>query len=1560
MNGAFDGFLALLWENFKHMGDSDPDSFTALDFDDLNLDFLLLTSELQSYNQHSNYVYKNTENIFHPYSQNFANTLGYLEMKVKEASNNQFDAIIPINLDGRPEYQFVNSTTHSLTLPLSVLYKPIVLSEERYNDIQPNLGHLVITSQCKDYNNTKGIDSYKLTSIEQQAGFKAKIPISNKQFEYPIQSISIDVMKQKGLTINYLFKDIIIDESYYIIEDGSLYFTKSLEEIISESYLEFETVLQQANLLTTTIHYNVHILFDRFIPDNTTETSSLALAQATTYAIMDYFNQYTYAEVSANMISEIAYTETLTFWSTLISVPLAYFGSLAATAVVGKLASKAGSELVSKLLAKQVAGLSKMFISLIIAPIKEVLEEIIKDGFIEAIAENLVDLAGGTEALGYWVSALGTSAREVGGALGQLALGQATPKANFKTKLSLLNARITGNTKLASEIKTQIKLDMEQKIQNEQQKRMETKTWQKFFNAGMFKGLAMMTSSLFFGGSSFFTLLGFNTMLQGTVGIAPKVYGEAKTIAHAKRKVELTQDFGTMNLFSGKNLDKQMKKPSEIDAGALHNLFNSLQKADTTTEVDSPPLTIEFPTVNPSSKSIQRDLLTNKFSEVSLLEDLSYQSEMKKDYNEIEQKTIAQGIEQTSKNKESLGRMPELLEVGEYEVLHPDKEMTIKDFLSDLNLDGIERKFGVLVNGKKIDLETIIKPIDDIVILPHLGGGAPYGPSIGPLTLDQHNLEIVLLHQVHNIEEKIELELEKPAKDQRPCLAFLEASEIETLENFYNSRRYRPYDGSAREGVQSPYTAHYKFFIDQLSSILLDNEIISRYNYEVISELLSTSSYRPHIADFIRDLKQGNNNRFTIAEDTLYTYYAEVWWVVENSINNEDIKRSIFQQLDDLFNMQNELYGYSKNNPLYGKLRNSYIKLFKTVNMVDKILVNSGDSPILSSPTKGIFKKVFHFSFTGEYEAFDKSSYIPWRDTWLSLKDRIINEFESRSLGYFNSFVEDIMDEALYHIDNQRRVENLLADFPDGDKKEFLLQIINCPDTDILKLTEKQKDLSFLLFGIYTPPQIYLRDVYFAKIAWRSIDSFDRAVHRISLLELSDFEKVGLRSYIDSNTLKKLKEHSENVMNEFISSHHINSYDSVGITYHTKELRDLQLDTIRTLWTAAVYHSDKDSISYGEFCEIYNIPRDFYNPHITHSVIINTQKSAKFASKLDEWLVEESSSIITPTNPLSYSSIINDPTSSWISTKKSLAYLEAREKLLEFETHKQNAIDFWMKSDTADKTWFSKLFAPTSSGYAFGFNEPLYRAFSTTIGLLELFATEPISGISIPDAAFDASDSAFRSARHHFTSNRLSLALYDQIPTIEQFGIHKVYESMSQAQQNILKQKLRELMITGILKSDSQGRSSSNLDLLQNRNSLYYAGTNVKQWVTLQDFLKIFPTTLTFTFTHDGLSHTSSLLEAWEIYFGRHLHFGGFDEKLFDINEKIQKFRDDLKAGYNPYEGFLEEFHPIAEERFFEDAKVFAGQLWRLMDNNMFSGLYNERDLVNRWHIYLMKRSFEI
>jgi sulfur carrier protein ThiS len=47
--------------------------------------------------------------------------------------------------------------------------------------------------------------------------------------------------------------------------------------------------------------------------------------------------------------------------------------------------------------------------------------------------------------------------------------------------------------------------------------------------------------------------------------------------------------------------------------------------------------------------------------------------------------------------------------------------MTVRDLLKELNLEN--KYFGILVNGKKADEDTIIRQTDSIVVLPHIAGG---------------------------------------------------------------------------------------------------------------------------------------------------------------------------------------------------------------------------------------------------------------------------------------------------------------------------------------------------------------------------------------------------------------------------------------------------------------------------------------------------------------------------------------------------------------------------------------------------------------------------------------------------------------------------------------------------------------------------------------------------------------------------------------------------------------------------------------------------------------------
>jgi hypothetical protein len=244
-------------------------------------------------------------------------------MKVASASENQLSAIRPTIIDGVPSYEFINYNDFEGVLPQTALYQPVILSEERYNELEIPLGHLVVKTQSKEFldidgaSYTEGVNAYDLNILEQLTSYKAKVPLDGIEFCYPVRRVSVDIIKYHPSTgKTYIAQEIRINETSYNAELGNLYFTDSVENLVG-----IQTYLPRIRLQSdTSIYYNINIYFDRFSRDTTKDTSRLALAQASQYAVMDYFNQYTYAEVNGNMISEIAYTETLTFWSTLFQI----------------------------------------------------------------------------------------------------------------------------------------------------------------------------------------------------------------------------------------------------------------------------------------------------------------------------------------------------------------------------------------------------------------------------------------------------------------------------------------------------------------------------------------------------------------------------------------------------------------------------------------------------------------------------------------------------------------------------------------------------------------------------------------------------------------------------------------------------------------------------------------------------------------------------------------------------------------------------------------------------------------------------------------------------------------------------------------------------------------------------------------------------------------------------------------------------------------------------------------------------------------------------------------
>ncbi|GAH11754.1 unnamed protein product, partial [marine sediment metagenome] len=239
--------------------------------------------------------------------------------------------IKPVVIDGRPEYIFVDgeSELHQQTLPKFNFYQPIVVSQERYNDLSQVEGHLTVITRCGYALNTKGVNSDDLSSTERELGYTAKIPLTDNRFDYPINRITVDVVLESPFSSVNLRTGYEFPLAYYTVDSGNLYFTRSLDSVIFGSRQDFE--LEVSNNPLSTIYYRIYINFARIIPGTDAEgLQRNGLAQATSYAIMEYFNQYTFAQTTAEMICEIGYTEIMTLISTAISIPAAAAGSWAA------------------------------------------------------------------------------------------------------------------------------------------------------------------------------------------------------------------------------------------------------------------------------------------------------------------------------------------------------------------------------------------------------------------------------------------------------------------------------------------------------------------------------------------------------------------------------------------------------------------------------------------------------------------------------------------------------------------------------------------------------------------------------------------------------------------------------------------------------------------------------------------------------------------------------------------------------------------------------------------------------------------------------------------------------------------------------------------------------------------------------------------------------------------------------------------------------------------------------------------------------------------------------
>ncbi|MEJ2250058.1 MAG: LAGLIDADG family homing endonuclease [Candidatus Lokiarchaeota archaeon] len=426
------------------------------------------------------------------YDQYKFNTLGYLNERIAGVSNGALTGIRPTCVDGRPEYEFIDTTTPlaSTILPRQTLYSPIILSEERYNQLKPRLGHIIIDAKSAQSTETEGLKISGLNLIERKV-FSSKAPLSEESFNYPIREVYVDVYDGSTRVESH----IVIPESHYTIEQGNLYFIRPLEDTMIKSAAVLSEVISR---LDANVHYKIHILFDRYLPDTSQDTHSLALGQATQYAIMDYFSQYTYAEVTGQMISEITYTEVTTLWSTIIGAVAVAFGDWA-TGSLKALLQQGGKKLTKTLLLNELLNFGeKVTIGALKSAIEEVYEEIVKDSFLETAVESIIVMFTGNQEMAFWASSLATSIRESGSDIRKSSKNSNAVKNEIQNQIAQQGS--DGRT-LSFRDKFEITRNAKETVaQRQKQEQQQKATWKKIFSGKVFKGIMLLIPSLFLGG----------------------------------------------------------------------------------------------------------------------------------------------------------------------------------------------------------------------------------------------------------------------------------------------------------------------------------------------------------------------------------------------------------------------------------------------------------------------------------------------------------------------------------------------------------------------------------------------------------------------------------------------------------------------------------------------------------------------------------------------------------------------------------------------------------------------------------------------------------------------------------------------------------------------------------------------------------------------------------------------------------------------------------------------------------------------------------------------------
>ncbi|MGV9141498.1 MAG: hypothetical protein ACOC1X_01020, partial [Promethearchaeota archaeon] len=556
----------------------------------------------------------------------------------------------------------------------------------------------------------------------------------------------------------------IVSPEEFVLDSGNVYLTKPLKSFMPSG------LISECNSKYDSLYYSIDLTVKPVMAGSLGSDANTILAQATQYAIMDYFGQHSFASTTAQMIGEMAYTQTITVASTIISMAVVFAGGALGKSLVKKSSEEVVKHSMKVVVAKKVA---KGVISTAGAAISETFEEIYWDSQIEQWVEYKGDELGLTEEEKFYWSTLLTSLRESSGEFKSQLTSQ------IKSSLSSIRTQQTFNswfsqllsdtdlTKAESheQFKQKIK-DVRQQVQNADiRSREKTSFLKRLVEAGAVKGIALSLGSMFLGGFPLGAIFGLQTLIQvpfelGTSYLEDQIesatrehmwrQGALKAISELENQRQNRIQQAVLNQVKKSEIDMKQMEAIVEGARALPNTpINVKQTYDSALDKYANLIAAATSTV-PGAPRIYLDDMGPKDKDQKSLDEFVREKKMVKE----------------AKN---MMKSSELLDSGGFKEFTIDEEKTVSDLLTEFGLSSTI--FGVLVNGERVSTSYTIKPNEDkIVIKPHPSQKSPIAPTLQFDPKDQSlkfplnkndNEDTTLLKTILNILFKFREEIEE-------------------------------------------------------------------------------------------------------------------------------------------------------------------------------------------------------------------------------------------------------------------------------------------------------------------------------------------------------------------------------------------------------------------------------------------------------------------------------------------------------------------------------------------------------------------------------------------------------------------------------------------------------------------------------------------------------------------------------------------------------------------------------------------------------------------------------